>query len=145
MVSKAKIEEIFDYIFVCFFVKRIKADGLESLVDIENKRLKNEIEKGISINFNSYLSLGALRRDIENSVVKTLSTLKNPLLRVNFKYLLGQDSKDNFNLLLSMYKYFLGIDFDKSKCLNLIFCAYTKITKKGDDFEFAQIKDFPSD
>jgi len=79
--------------------------------------LQKSIISVIELDFSSYFSLGDLRRKAKKRVIDALGKLSNPVLQVNFKELLKDDSKDNFNLLTKMYKYFLGVKFDRKKCL----------------------------
>ena len=112
VVSKTKIEEIFDYIFINFFNTVIKEESIGFLIDIESKRIKKELFKSMNSNFDKYISLGELKRDLKEIIMVKLSKLDNPVLRINFKNIRSVKGKFNYRLLLTVYKYFLGIDFD---------------------------------
>jgi len=75
--------------------------------------------------FDLCFTLGELRTLIENRVKSSLVQLqKSNNIIVRTKFL--RASSDEFKLLETMHKYFLGIELDETKFLKLAYAAYQR-------------------
>jgi hypothetical protein len=75
--------------------------------------------------FGKSFTLGELQKDVHARVESSVSSIEHANLWVKTKPL-EQDGKSLFAMLNTIYKYFMGIEFDQGKYMRLAYCAFLK-------------------
>ncbi len=57
-ISKQQMEEIFNYLFLYYFKRKLAKNGVESLVGMKNTFLMDQIKENIANDYDSYFTLG---------------------------------------------------------------------------------------
>lgn len=71
------MEDIFDYLFIYFFKRRIIKDDVLSVIGIESNNVIKQVLEKIKNSYGDYMTLGDLKRDVETRTENTFGSNKN--------------------------------------------------------------------
>ena len=82
-ISKQKMEEIFQYLFIYFFQRNLRGgNGIANFVEIKEIKMIDQIKQNIVYEFDQYFTLGQLRRDVMVRVANSVKSIANTELQV---------------------------------------------------------------
>jgi len=116
------MEEFFTYLFINYFKKKIKNEGVMSVIQIQTADINSLLQGDLIQQFESSFTLGELQKNIKDKVTALASNTENAKVWVKAKQLAQTDQ--TFALFLNLYKYFLKIDYEETQLLQECYVGY---------------------